>query len=165
MWHVLDEGFCSDWQLNIQVLRTVMMVWGFNWIFALVFGGGSGLLALGYYHTVPITPHNSPIFPHTIATLIQEVLSPVPPIHFLDYLLFRATMGFSWGFQIQFLAQKKPDFEKLHGMWRQSLYTGCLFLTRTPITVLSIRLHSKSHQKSSKCQNLITGWHLELLGG
>jgi len=24
-----------------------------------------------------------------------------------------------------------------------------------------IRLHSKSHQKSSKCQNLLTGWHLE----
>ena len=31
--------------------------------------------------------------------------------------------------------------------------------------VLSIRLHSKSHQKSSKCQNLLTGWHfLELFG-
>ena len=84
---MLDEGCCSDWQLNIQVLRTVMMVWGFNWIFALVFGGGSGLLAPGYYHTVPITPHNSPIFPHTIATLIQEVLLPVPP-HTLPWLPF-----------------------------------------------------------------------------
>ena len=38
-------------------------------------------------------------------------------------------------------------------------------LTRPPLKVLSVRLHSKSHQKSSKCQNLLTGWHLELLGG
>ena len=30
---------------------------------------------------------------------------------------------------------------------------------------LLYRLDSKSHQKSSKCQNLLTGWHLELLGG
>ena len=29
----------------------------------------------------------------------------------------------------------------------------------------SVRLHSKSHQKSFKCQNLFTNWHLELLGG
>ena len=39
------------------------------------------------------------------------------------------------------------------------------FLTGAPLKVLSVRLHSKSHQKSSKCQNLLTGWHLEFLGG
>ena len=46
-----------------------------------------------------------------------------------------------------------------NGMYR------VFFLTRPPLKVLSVRLHSKSHQKSSKCQNLLTGWHLELLGG
>ena len=40
-----------------------------------------------------------------------------------------------------------------------------IFFTGTPLKVLSVRLHSKSHQKSSKCQNLLTGWHLEFLGG
>ena len=34
-----------------------------------------------------------------------------------------------------------------------------------PQKVLSVRLHSKSHRKSSKCQNLLTSWHLELFGG
>ena len=38
------------------------------------------------------------------------------------------------------------------------------FLTGSAQKVLSIRLHSKSHQKSSKCQNLLTDWHLELFG-
>ena len=40
-----------------------------------------------------------------------------------------------------------------------------IFLTGAPLKVLSVRLHSKSHPKSSKCQNLLTGWHLEFLGG
>ena len=31
-------------------------------------------------------------------------------------------------------------------------YTECFFLTGTPINVLSVRLHSKFHQKNSKCQ-------------
>ena len=35
------------------------------------------------------------------------------------------------------------------------------FLTVPTQKFLSVRLHSKSHQKSSKCQNLLTGWHLE----
>ena len=30
--------------------------------------------------------------------------------------------------------------------------TGCFFVTAAPLKVLSVRLHSKSHQKSSKCQ-------------
>ena len=34
-----------------------------------------------------------------------------------------------------------------------------------PLKVLSVRLHSKSHQKRSKCQNSLTGWHLSFLGG
>ena len=38
------------------------------------------------------------------------------------------------------------------------------FLTGPTQKVLNIRLHSKSHQKSSKCQNLITDWHLEVFG-
>ena len=37
------------------------------------------------------------------------------------------------------------------------------FLTGAPLKVLSTRLHKKSHQKSSKCQNLLTGW--QFLGG
>ena len=49
--------------------------------------------------------------------------------------------------------------------FRYLISTGCFFLTGPPIKVLSVRLHSKSYQKSSKCQNLLTGWHLELLGG
>ena len=40
-----------------------------------------------------------------------------------------------------------------------------IFSAGTPLKVLSVGLHSKSHQKSSKCQNLLTGWHLEFLGG
>ena len=47
--------------------------------------------------------------------------------------------------------------------WQESLLPG--LLTGAPLKVLSVRLHSKSHQKSSKCQDLLTGWHLELLGG
>ena len=35
------------------------------------------------------------------------------------------------------------------------------FLTGPSKIFLRVRLHSKSHQKSSKCQNLLTGWHLE----
>ena len=31
-----------------------------------------------------------------------------------------------------------------------------IFLTGTPLKVLSVRLHSKPHKKSSKCQNFIT---------
>ena len=31
-----------------------------------------------------------------------------------------------------------------------------IFLTGTPLKVLSVRLHSKSHQKSSKYQNFLT---------
>ena len=34
-------------------------------------------------------------------------------------------------------------------------YTGC-FLTGAPLEVLSVRLHSKSHKKSCKCQKLLT---------
>ena len=36
----------------------------------------------------------------------------------------------------------------------------CIFLTGPSKIFVSVRLHSKSHQKSSKCQNLLTGWHL-----
>ena len=39
------------------------------------------------------------------------------------------------------------------------------FLTGAPLRVLSVRLQSKSYPKSSKCQNLLTGWHLGFLGG
>ena len=39
------------------------------------------------------------------------------------------------------------------------------FLTGAPLKVLSVRLHSKSHQKSSKCQNLLTEKNLWFLGG
>ena len=34
-----------------------------------------------------------------------------------------------------------------------------------PQKVLSVRLHSKSHHKSPKCQNFLTGWYLEFFGG
>ena len=40
-----------------------------------------------------------------------------------------------------------------------------VFLTGLLLKVLSVRLYSKSHQKSSKCQNLLTGCHLGFLGG
>ena len=43
--------------------------------------------------------------------------------------------------------------------------TGCFFLNGTPLKFLSVRLHSKCHQKSSKCQNLLTGKNLWFLGG
>ena len=46
----------------------------------------------------------------------------------------------------------------------QRLYR-VFFLTGAPLKVLSVRLQSKSYQKSSKCQNLLTGWHLGFLGG
>ena len=39
------------------------------------------------------------------------------------------------------------------------------FLTGAPIKVLSVRLHSKSHQKKYNYKYLLTGWHLEILGG
>ena len=44
-------------------------------------------------------------------------------------------------------------------------YIQGVFFNWDPLKVLNIRSHSKSHQKSSKCQNLLTSWHLELLGG
>ena len=34
-----------------------------------------------------------------------------------------------------------------------------------PLKVLCVGLHSKSHKKSFKCQNLLNGWHLDFLGG
>ena len=40
-----------------------------------------------------------------------------------------------------------------------------IFFTGTPLKVLSVGLHSKSHQKSSKCQNLLTEKNLWFLGG
>ena len=36
-----------------------------------------------------------------------------------------------------------------------------VFLTAPPLKVLSVRFHRNSHQKSSKCRNLLTGWHKE----
>ena len=35
-----------------------------------------------------------------------------------------------------------------------------VFFTGPPLKVLSVKLHSKSHQKSSKCQNFVRVWHL-----
>ena len=43
-------------------------------------------------------------------------------------------------------------------------YTG-FFLTGAPLKVISVRLHSKSHQKSSKCQNLLTEKKLVIFRG
>ena len=40
------------------------------------------------------------------------------------------------------------------------MYRVVFFLTGLSKIFLRVRLHSKSHQKSSKCQNLPTGWHL-----
>ena len=45
------------------------------------------------------------------------------------------------------------------------LFYRVIFLTGTPLKVLSVRLHSKSHQKSSKCQNFLTNKNLWFLGG
>ena len=39
------------------------------------------------------------------------------------------------------------------------------FLTGAPLKVLSVRFHSKFHQKSSMCQNLLTEKNLWFLGG
>ena len=39
-------------------------------------------------------------------------------------------------------------------------YTGFPFLTGSTQKVLSVKLPSKSLQKSPKCQNLFTDWHL-----
>ena len=39
------------------------------------------------------------------------------------------------------------------------------FLTGAPLKVLSVRLHSISHQKSSKCQNLLTEKKLVIFRG
>ena len=50
----------------------------------------------------------------------------------------------------------------LQFVWTLNLRLGLgldiqgVFLTGAPLKVLSVRLHSKSHQKSSKCQNLLT---------
>ena len=40
--------------------------------------------------------------------------------------------------------------------WKMLLMYRVFFLTGPTPKVLSVRLHSKSHQKSSKCQNLVT---------
>ena len=55
------------------------------------------------------------------------------------------------------------------GSWPLPFW-GCLFyrvahLTAPPLKVLSVRLNSKSHHKSPKCQNFLTGWYLEFFGG
>ena len=52
----------------------------------------------------------------------------------------------------------------LHFSKKPQLYRVA-HLTAPPVKVLSVRLHSESHQKISKCQNLLTSWHLEILGG
>ena len=43
-------------------------------------------------------------------------------------------------------------------------YYRVSFLTGPAQKVLSIRLHSKFHQKSSKCQKFLTDWHLDISG-
>ena len=47
---------------------------------------------------------------------------------------------------------------------RRSNYRG-FFFTGTPLKVLCVRLHIKSHQKSSKCQNLLTEKKLVIFRG
>ena len=55
----------------------------------------------------------------------------------------------------------------IHGVFLPGAlsYRVFFFFTGTPLKVLSVGLPSKSHQKSSKCQNFLTGWHIEFLGG
>ena len=43
--------------------------------------------------------------------------------------------------------------------WTQALLLQGGFLPGPSKIFLSIRLHSKSHQKRSKCHNLLAGWH------
>ena len=40
------------------------------------------------------------------------------------------------------------------------IHTGWFFWLVRPKKWLSVRLHSKSHKKSSKCQNFLRVWHL-----
>ena len=47
----------------------------------------------------------------------------------------------------------------------KKIHVQGVFLTGAPLRVLSVSLQSKSYQKSSKCQNLLTGWHLGFFGG
>ena len=49
-----------------------------------------------------------------------------------------------------------PWIRRWNRTWKIQVSYRFFFLTGTAPKILSIRLHSKSHQKSSKCQNLLT---------
>ena len=59
------------------------------------------------------------------------------------------------------------DFEIQVAFKQTGTYYNITYIQtkENPEDKISVRLHCKSHQKSSKCQNLFTGWHLEFLGG
>ena len=64
------------------------------------------------------------------------------------------TLQQKWGPNGDPKTEKGPHGDRVPQM-------GTHVATVPTLKVLSVRLHSKSHQKSSKCQNLLTGWHLE----
>ena len=63
-------------------------------------------------------------------------------------------------FRVQWLSYLLASYTWLPSHTTVDTYR-VVFLTGPSKIFLSIRLHSKSHQKSSKCLNLLTGWHLE----
>ena len=82
-----------------------------------------------------------------------------------EKVTFRVICGFFLG-----LRDLLGTFNCFTFTYRVSFLTGTplkftyrvSFLTGTPLKVLSVRLHSKSHQKCSKCQNLRTEENLFL---
>ena len=63
-------------------------------------------------------------------------------------------------FRVQWLSYLLASYTWLPSHTTVDTYR-VVFLTGPSKIFLSIRLHSKSNQKSSKCLNLLTGWHLE----
>merc|ERR1712105_134807 len=109
-----------------------------------------------------VTSKLLPSFANMKHLWLQSLVSHSPPITLsLPPLLHSSSYYPSRSFaQLQQPAQKLSQ-----RIMRYAKKIQGVFFNSPPLKVLSVRLHSKSHQKSSKCQNLLTGWHLELLGG
>ena len=66
----------------------------------------------------------------------------------VDYIIFSQTALIG--------VQNSPELYNQSSKFALAVLYRVIFLTGSAQKVLSIRLHSKSHQKSSKCQNLLT---------
>ena len=73
--------------------------------------------------------------------------------------LVRKKIRYIGGWEVQAVGRKRSHLDLPHIYWWICPIYRVSFLTGPTQKVLSVKLHSKLDQKSSKCQNLLTGWH------